>query len=277
MPNPISDPFVELPDVSATPDVVRVESTAEGAVTVWLNRPRRKNAFDGDLISALSEVFETLRGAEHVRVVFLRGMGGAFCTGADLTWMLRDDADAGEDSLALARMLKQAWDLPQLTVALVEGWAFGSGAALAAACDLAVATADVRFGFPEVKNGIIPGMISPYVIEAVGARTARGLFASAREFDAAHAEQIGLITEVVADTAALDLAAARIAEAAMACEPEAVAAAKRLVADLAGRALDAGLVDETAHRTAVVLESPKGREGMSSFMARRKPSWAKGD
>lgn len=274
MPNPISDPLVELPDVSATPDVVRVDSTVAGAVTVWLNRPRRKNAFDGDLISALSDVFETLRGAEHVRVVFIRGSGGAFCTGADLNWMMRDDADPAEDAQALARMLKRAWDLPQLTVALVEGLAFGSGAALAAACDMAVATAETRFGFPEVRNGIIPGMISPYVIEAVGARTARGLFASAREFDAAYAEHIGLLTEVVADQAALEAVAARIAQGAVACEPEAVAAAKQLVKDLAGQPIDASLVDETARRTAVVLESPKAREGMAAFMARRKPGWA---
>lgn len=274
MPNPISDPLVELPDVSATPDVVRVDSTVAGAVTVWLNRPRRKNAFDGDLISALSDVFETLRGAEHVRVVFIRGSGGAFCTGADLNWMMRDDADPAEDAQALARMLKRAWDLPQLTVALVEGLAFGSGAALAAACDMAVATAETWFGFPEVRNGIIPGMISPYVIEAVGARTARGLFASAREFDAAYAEHIGLLTEVVADQAALEAVAARIAQGAVACEPEAVAAAKQLVKDLAGQPIDASLVDETARRTAVVLESPKAREGMAAFMARRKPGWA---
>ena len=117
-------------------------------------------------------------------------------------------------------------------------------------------------------------MISPYVIEAVGARTARGLFAPARELDAASAEHIGLLTEVVADQATLEAVAARIAQGAVACEPEAVAAAKRLVKDLAGQPIDASLVDETARRTAVVLESPKAREGMAAFMARRKPGWA---
>src|SRR5689334_13690128 len=122
MPNPIADPLVEVPDTSPTSDLVRIEATVEGAVTVVLNRPGRKNAFDADLISAMDEAFETLRGAEGVRVVFLRGAGGTFSAGADLDWMrqaaARTEADNRDDAMAMAVMMRKLWELPQLTVAL---------------------------------------------------------------------------------------------------------------------------------------------------------------
>jgi methylglutaconyl-CoA hydratase len=278
MTNPIADPLVEAPDTSPTADLVRIEATLEGAATVMLNRPGRRNAFDADLISALSEAFETLHGAEGVRVVFLRGAGGMFSAGADLDWMRaaaeRTESDNREDAMAMAVMFKRLWDLPALTVALVEGGAFGGGAGLAAACDLAVATRDAKFAFSEVRLGLIPAVISPYVVNAIGPRNARQLFATARLFDAAYAERIGLVTEVVADAAALGAAHDRIAAEVMACAPDALAEAKRLVADVTGRHLDHDLMELTARRIAAARVGEEGQEGVRAFLERRKPSWA---
>jgi methylglutaconyl-CoA hydratase len=243
-----------------------------------MNRPARKNAFNDDLISALEEAFRTLAGAEGVRVVFIRGAGGTFSAGADLDWMRaaidRTESDNRADALELAKMLKALHDLPALTVALVEGAAFGGGGGLAAACDLAVATADARFSFSEVKLGLVAATISPYVIEAVGPRTARALFATGRIFDAGYAERIGLVTEVVADTAGLQTAAHRISGEMVACAPGAVEASKRLVADVAGRVIDRDLMELTAHRIAAARVGDEGQEGVRAFLERRKAAWA---
>ncbi|HEX4713036.1 enoyl-CoA hydratase-related protein [Phenylobacterium sp.] len=280
MSNPIADPLVEVPDFSPTSELVRIVATRAGAVTVIMHRPERKNAFNADLISALSEAFETLRGAEGVRVVFLRGEGGTFSAGADLDWMRaavdRSESDNREDAFAMAHMLKQLWDLPALTVALVEGGAFGGGAGMAAACDLAIATAEAKFSFSEVKLGLIPATVSPYVVAAVGPRAARGLFATGQLFDADHALRIGLISEVVADAQALAAAQARISAEILACAPGAVADAKRLVSDVYAREIDHGLMEETAKRIAQARVSGEGQEGVRAFLERRKPDWAPG-
>jgi methylglutaconyl-CoA hydratase len=278
MTNPIADPLVEGPDTDTESSLVTIEATPEGFATVTLNRAARKNAFDAELIAALHEAFETLHGAEGVRVVFLRGAGGTFCAGADLEWMKaavdHTEADNRDDALQLARMLKSLWDMPALTVALVEGGAFGGGAGLVAACDLAVSTQDARFMFSEVRLGLVAATISPYVVAAIGPRAARGLFATGRLFDAAHAEKIGLVTEVVADLAALDAARDRMGAEMLACAPEAVADSKRLVEDVAFKAIDHGLMEETARRIARARVSEEGQEGVRAFLQKRKPSWA---
>lgn len=278
MSNPIVDPLVEFVDVSETSDLVRIEATQAGAATVILNRTARKNAFDADLISAMEEAFRTLAGAEGVRVVFVRGAGGMFSAGADLDWMRsavdRSEADNRDDAFELARMLKQLWDLPQLTVALVEGGAFGGGVGVAAACDMAVAVADARFSFSEVRLGLIPATIAPYVVQAIGPRASRALFATGKVFDAAEAERVGLVGEVVADAAALDAVRDRIAKDILACAPGAVADAKRLAGDVFARQIDHGLMDDTARRIAAARVGPEGQEGVRAFLERRKPSWA---
>ena len=256
---------------------MHIEATPDGVATVTLNRAPRRNAFNAELIAALHEAFETLQGAEGVRVVFLRGAGGTFSAGADLEWMRdaidRTEADNRDDAYQMARMLKSLWDIPALTVALVEGGAFGGGAGLAAACDMAVATGDARFSFSEVRLGIIAATISPYVVAAVGPRQARGLFATGRLFDAAYAEKIGLVTEVVADAAELDAARDRIAADMMACAPGAVAESKRLVDDVAYQPIE-DVMDETAKRIARIRISDEGQEGVRAFLEKRKPSWA---
>lgn len=277
MTNPIADPLVEVPDTDAESKLVHIEATPEGVATVTLDRALRRNAFNAELIAALHEAFETLQGAEGVRVVFLRGAGGTFSAGADLEWMRdaidRTESDNRDDAYQMARMLKSLWDIPALTVALVEGGAFGGGAGLAAACDMAVATADAKFSFSEVRLGIIAATISPYVVAAVGPRQARGLFATGRLFDAAYAEKIGLVSEVVADAAELDAARDRIATDMMACAPGAVAESKRLVDDVAYQPIE-DVMDETAKRIARIRISDEGQEGVRAFLEKRKPSWA---
>jgi methylglutaconyl-CoA hydratase len=278
MTNPIADPLVEVPDTSPTADLVRIEATREGAATVVMNRPERKNAFGPDLISALHDAFETLHGAEGVRVVFLRGAGGMFSAGADLDWMREavdlPESDNREDAMQLANMLKRLWDLPALTVALVEGGAFGGGVGLAAACDFAVAVKEAKFSFSEARLGLIPAAISPYVVAAIGPRAARGLFASARLFDAGYAEKIGLVTEVVEDAAGLEAARERIVREALACAPGAMGDAKQLVSDVFARDIDHGLMELTARRIAAARVGDEGQEGVRAFLERRKPRWA---
>jgi len=276
-----ADPLVELPDTSPTSQMVDIDATAGGAVTVTMNRPERKNAFNADLISALAEAFEDLQGAEGVRVIFLRGAGGTFSAGADLDWMRAaveaSEGENREDALALARMLKGLWDLPALTVALVEGAAFGGGVGLAAACDMAIATQAAKFSFSEVKLGLTPATISPYVVAAIGPRRARALFATGRVFDAEAAMAFGLVDEVVADAAALEAAAGRLAGEMMACAPGAIAEAKRLAGDVYARDIDDGLLRDTARRIAARRVSEEGQEGVRAFLDRRKPAWTSGD
>lgn len=278
MPNPIADPFVEGPDTNATSRLVMVEGTAEGAVTVTMNRAEKKNAFNAELIGALREAFETLRDQETVRVVFLQGAGGTFSAGADLEWM-RDaadhtEADNRDDAMQMAIMLKHLYDIPALTVALVEGGGFGGGVGLAAACDMAIATESARFAFSEVKLGLVAATISPYVVAAIGPRQARRLFSTGEVFGAAFAQSIGLVDEVVADAAALAAPKARIAEQMRACAPGAISQSKQLVAHIIGRHIDHALMEHTARVIAAKRVGVEGQAGVRAFLAGQKPPWA---
>jgi methylglutaconyl-CoA hydratase len=278
--NPIADPVLEIVDTDSQSTLVRLEASAAGVATVLINRADKKNAFDSEVIAALDEAFETLEAADGVRIVFVRGEGGTFSAGADLAWMKRaaeeTEADNREDALNMAKMLKRLHDLPMLTVALVEGAAFGGGAGLAAACDMTLAVKDARFAFSEVKLGLVAATISPYVIAAIGARRARALFATGAVFAAEAAFRYGLVDEVVGDVAALEAARDALAAEVMACAPGAVAESKRLVDHVAGRALDHGLMTETAHWIARVRVGPEAQEGVAAFLDRKTPSWAGG-
>jgi methylglutaconyl-CoA hydratase len=278
MTNPIADPIVEVNDTDAMSPLVHIDSTPEGAVTIWINRPEKKNAFDAATIAALRQAFETMHGAEGVRVVFLRGVGGVFSAGADLGWMADavewDEDDNRDDALELAHMLKALHDIPALTVALVEGPAYGGGAGLVAACDHAIALVDAKFSFSEVKLGLTPATISPYVIQALGPRTTKLLFATGRVFDADDAWGYGLVDEVFEDVASLEVARDALIEEMAPCAPGAIGDAKALVNDFAGQKIDRGLIDETAKRIARRRVSEEGQEGVRAFIARRKPSWA---
>lgn len=276
--NRIAHPLVADPAPDADETLVRVEATQDGVVFVTLNRPGKKNAFDAATIAALREAFETLHGADHVRVVFIRGAGGTFSAGADLAWM-RDAAGWSEsenrdDAMGLAAMLKALHDVPALTVAIVEGAAMGGGAGIVAACDMAVAVKGTRFAFSEVKLGLIPATIAPYVIEAVGARTARALFLTADVFDAEAAKRFGLIGHVLESASQIDAFVADFSQAVRVCAPGAMGDAKRLVHDVAGKRIDHGLMEDTARRIARARVSDEGQEGVRAFLDKRKACWA---
>jgi methylglutaconyl-CoA hydratase len=278
MPNPIADPFVEVPDSNAVSPLVKLEATAEGVVTVTMNRAEKKNAFNAELIAALRETFETLRDQESLRAVFLQGAGGTFSAGADLEWM-RDaidhtEADNRDDAMQMAIMLKHLFDIPALTVALVEGGGFGGGAGLVAACDMAVATQSARFSFSEVRLGLVAATVSPYVVLAIGPRMARRFFSTGEVFAAEVAREIGLIDEVVADGAGLEAAKARIAGQVRACAPGAIGESKALVARIIGRHLDHALMEHTARVIAAKRVGEEGQAGVRAFLEGKTAPWA---
>ena len=278
MPNPISDPLTPNVIVDDVGSVVKLEATTEGIATVTINRPDKRNALDALTIEGLTEAFETLHGADHVRLVFLRGAGPAFCAGGDFDWtaqateLTQDDNRA--DAMTLAHMFKRLFDIPAVTIALVHGPAFGGGAGLVAACDYAVAARSASFAFSEVRAGLTPSVVAPYVVNAVGPRAARGLFVTGRSFDAEEALRIGLVHELAADAAGLEAAAKRLTQDVMAAGPEAIVEARRQVFEVWGRPIDHGLMEETARSLARRRVSDEAREGISAFQAKRKPSWA---
>ncbi|WP_295207026.1 enoyl-CoA hydratase-related protein [uncultured Brevundimonas sp.] len=274
--NSIAQPLVPDATPDADDDLVQIDSTTDGVVFVTINRPAKKNAFDAATIAALHEAFETLHGADRVRAVFIRGAGGTFSAGADLNWM-RDaagwsESDNRDDAMGLAKMLKALHDIPALTVAVVEGNAMGGGAGIVAACDMAVAVEGARFAFSEVKLGLIPATIAPYVIEAVGARRARQLFLTANAFDADYAAHAGLI-DLVLPEGSVDEFISMLSDSLTNNAPGAMGEAKRLVNDIAHHKIDNGLMDETAKRIARARVSDEGREGVAAFLEKRKASW----
>ena len=275
--NAISHPLLADAAPDANDDLVQIDATADGVVFITINRPEKRNAFDGPTIAALYEAFETLQGADKVRLVFIRGAGGTFSAGADLGWM-RDAAgwsegDNRDDAMGLAKMLKALHDVPALTCAIVEGSAMGGGAGIVAACDMAVAVEDARFAFSEVKLGLIPATIAPYVVEAIGARRARQLFLSANIFDADYAAHAGLI-DMVLPQGSVDEFISMLTDSVSANAPGAMGDAKRLVHSIAGHKIDSGVMEETAKRIARARVSPEGQEGVLAFLEKRKPNWA---
>jgi len=277
MSDPISPKYVDVQD-EASDNSVLLEATREGVAVVLLNRPHKHNALNAQVVAALTEAFQTLQGAEGVRLVFLRGAEGMFSSGADVGWMRHTatlpEEDNRLDALDVAHMFKALHDIPALTVALVEGSAIGAGAGLVAACDMAVATTDAQFGYPEVRLGMSAAVLSPYVIEAIGARAARRLFATGATFDAAEALRLGLIAEVAADGDVLNAIQDRLAADIMACAPGAIGEAKTLVRDQADREIDRSLIEDSARRYARACVGPEAQEGLDAFLNRRKPSWA---
>jgi len=264
-------------DGIAAPKNVAV--TVRGHVArIVLNRPDRHNAFDDRVIVSLSHIFDALAKQSEVRAVVLAAEGRSFCAGADLTWMKRtaryEFAENQADALMLAEMLAKLNRMPKPTVALVQGGAYGGGVGLIAACDIAIAADDARFALSEVKLGLIPSVISPYVIAAIGAREARRYFLTAEPFAAMEAHRIGLVHQVVpADD--LEAAGERMIGHLVEAGPKAVANAKKLIADVSGRPVDAALMQETARRIAEARAGAEGQEGIAAFFERRKPDWPK--
>ena len=250
-------------------------SVENGVASVTLNRPKLHNAFDDRMIVALTDTLADLGADSDVRCVVLRGAGKSFCAGGDLTWMRRMASYSREENLADARALSELMHvldtLSKPTVAVVHGAAYGGGVGLVACCDIAVATMGARFCLSEVKLGLIPAAISPYVVAAMGARAARRYFLTAEPFDAAEALRIGLVHSV-ADESEIDALIGGLLDSLSKGGPSAQSAAKRLIADVA-RVPPGELRDETAARIADVRAGDEGREGVSAFLEKRRPAW----
>lgn len=249
-----------------------------GVAAITLNKPEKHNAFNSLVIAELTEVFEMLANETLIRLVILRGAGKSFSAGADLDWMKRaadyTQQENEDDAVRLAQMLRKLHDLPQVTLALVQGAAMGGGAGLVAACDVAVAMASAKFRFSEVRLGLTPATISPFVIKAIGPRWAKALFVTAESFDAAYAEKMGLVHYVAQNEEEMLGLEEHIASLVFAAAPGAVAASKTLVDDMTGEEIDDGLGHDTAKRIAAQRTSEEGREGLSAFLEKRKPTWA---
>lgn len=247
-----------------------------GVSTVTLNRAEVRNAFNDEVIAELTAVFIDLGKREEVRCIVLAANGTAFCAGADLNWMkrmadyTRDEnvADAG----ALAEMLRVVYACPKPTIAKVQGDVYAGGTGLVAACDIAVSVDSAGYCLSEVRLGLIPATISPYVIRAMGARAAHRYFLTAERFDAVEALRIGFVHEVVA-AAELDGKVAELAKTLVNAGPEAVKLCKMLVQDVAEQEITPALIQKTVEGIADIRVSPEGREGVQSFLQKRKPNW----
>ncbi len=249
---------------------------ARDVARIWIDRPDVHNAFDDEVIAGLSEAVREASADPQARVIVLGGRGRSFSAGADLAWMKRAATWTAEqnsqDAARLAGMLRALAESPKVTVARVHGAAVGGGMGLVAACDIAIASTRARFGLSEVKLGLIPAVISPHVIEKIGVGRARALFVTGERFDAAFAERIGLVTRVVEDDEALDVAIEQVIGEVRTSGPDAVRAAKELVRVVP--TLPADQVDEwTAEQIAKRRAAPEAREGMSAFLEKRTPPW----
>ena len=252
-------------------------SRGEDAVAhLTLSRPEVHNAFDDALIAELTAALEALAEDSSVRALVLAAEGKSFSAGADLGWMQRmagyGDEENLADARALARLMATLDALPKPTLALVQGAAYGGGVGLVACCDIVVAAERASFCLSEVMLGLIPAVISPYVIGKIGASAARRYFLTAERFDAQRALVLGLVHEVVAPEA-LEATGASILGALSAGGPSSQAAAKALIRDLTGRPIDTEVIEETARRIADVRAGQEAREGIAAFLEKRKPSW----
>ncbi len=248
----------------------------ERVATVTLDRPDVRNAFNEATITELALAFDELGRDEDVRAIILAANGAAFCAGGDLNWMKQmagySDAENRADAARLADMLRTIYLCPKPVVAKVQGDCYAGGMGLVAACDITVAVDAANFCLSEVKLGLIPATISPYVIKAMGENAARRYFLTAERFSANEAHRIGFVHEVVA-AGELDASVAAIIKALVSNSPNAVHEAKVLVRDIAGRPVDNAMLADTAERIAAIRASEEGREGVASFLEKRKPSW----
>lgn len=243
-----------------------------------MNNPDKHNAFDDSVIAELSDAFAAADRDDSVRVVVLAAMGKSFSAGADLAWMKRMASYSYEENLrdanALAEMLRRLNFMSKPTIARVQGAAFGGAVGLVACCDMAVASPRASFCLSEVKIGLIPATISPYVIAAMGQRAARRFFLTAERFKSGQAEALGLVSEVVEEEL-LDSRVAELIDALLTNSPQAVAEAKRLVADIANRVISSELIEDSSKRIASIRVSEEGQEGLSAFLEKRSPKWLK--
>ncbi len=244
--------------------------------TVVLSRPALRNAFNDEVIAELTETFSRLGDDQQVRAVVLMAEGPAFCAGADLNWMRRmadySREDNERDAAKLAFMMRTIYECPKPTIARVQGDVYAGGMGLVAACDMAVSVDTAHFCLSEVKLGLTPATISPYVIRAMGPRAAHRYFLTAERFDAAQALRIGFVHEVVtADK--LDACVGHWVQALLAASPNALKECKKLVQYVADRDITRMLIDHTVKAIADIRSSEEGKEGIQSFLSKTKPGW----
>ena len=243
---------------------------------ITLTQPEVRNAFSDAVIAEITAAFLDVGARPEVRAVVLAAEGPAFCAGADLNWMRRMADYTREENIAdagkLAEMLRVIYGCPKPTIARVQGDVYAGGMGLVAACDMAVAVDTAGFCLSEVKLGLIPATISPYVVRAMGARAAHRYFLTAERFGAPEALRIGFVHEVVAADA-LDAKVDELLKALTSASPNAVRACKKLVIDVAGREISASLIAATVEGIADIRASSEGKEGVQSFLNKRKPAW----
>ena len=251
---------------------------SRGVAQVTLNNPDKHNAFDDQMIIQLTEAFHTVAANPDVRIMLLKSEGKSFSAGADLEWMKRMASYSYQQNLndarALAAMLKALHQMPIPTIARVQGAAFGGAIGLISCCDIALASSNASFALSEVKIGLVPSTISPYVIAAIGERHAKRYFMTAERFDANTALQISLVHEAVEEQF-LDDKVEQLITAILSNGPEAVVAAKQLVFAVSGKAIDSSLIEHTCEVIAGIRVSAQGQEGLSAFLDKRKPHWLK--
>jgi methylglutaconyl-CoA hydratase len=256
-------------------DTLQVEYRS-GAAWLWMNQPAVHNAFDERLIAELTAALQALDADPAVRAIVLAGRGKSFSAGADLKWMQRQgaasEADNLQDARRLATLFRTLAECRRPTVARVQGAALGGGMGLASACDICVASEQASFATSEVKFGIVPAAISPYVIRAIGERQAYRYFQTAERIDAVRAREIGLVHELTS-AEQLDAVVERLLQALCAGGPQAQAAATELIRAVANRPIDDNLVEDTARRIASLRATPEAREGLAAFLDKRPPAW----
>jgi methylglutaconyl-CoA hydratase len=257
---------------------VQINIDPLGVATLTMNRPEVHNAFDDRLIAELTGKLRELDREHAIRAVVLAANGKSFSAGADLNWMKRmaqySEGENLRDAVGLASLMHTLNGMTKPTVARVNGSAFGGGVGLVAACDIAVATEGAVFCLSETRLGLIPAVISPFVVAAIGERQARRYFLTAERFDAAEALRIGLVHRVVED-AELDAAVAAMLDELLKGGPRAHAAAKDLIASVSNRPIDQRVLEDTAARIARIRVSPEGKEGIAAFLEKRAAGWTK--
>jgi methylglutaconyl-CoA hydratase len=255
---------------------VITEIDSRGVARVTINNPDKHNAFDDQVISQLTQAFAAISVNPDVRVMVLGSAGKNFSAGADLGWMQQMVNYSYEENLrdanAVALMLQTLNRMPQPTIARVQGAAFGGGVGLISCCDISIATTSANFALSEVKVGLVPATISPYVIAAIGERVARRYFITAETFDGQTARRIGLVNEVT-DPEHLDTKVRQIIDTLLANGPIATKAAKQLIFDISGKPINKDIIDHTCKTISAIRVSDEAQEGLSAFLQKRKPHW----
>jgi methylglutaconyl-CoA hydratase len=261
----------------STEDKVILDIAVSGIATLTLNRPAMRNAFDDDMINVLIDCIAQVELNTKAKVLILKANGKHFSAGADLNWMARMAQNSAEQNLADAKQLAQLMaslnNLSKPSVAVIQGAAFGGAVGLAACCDMVFATSDTKFCLSEVKLGLIPAAISPYVVRAIGERQARRYFVSAEIFSADKAKSLQLVHEVVADLDALELQSSLWVSSLLNNGPLAMQSAKKLAIDVSLQDIDDALSLETAKRIANIRATDEAKEGLAAFLEKRKPNW----